>query len=146
MFELTRREVLKLGMGATAASLLSGYRAAVAKADKPLRILILGGTGFTGPHQVRYALQRGHQVTLFNRGRKPQQWPGEVEELLGDRDTGDYSALEGREWDVCIDNPTSVPAWVRDAAAVLKGRIAHYLFISTISALLKSEWVTPRED
>lgn len=133
MFEFTRRELLKLGLGATAASLLSGYRAAVAKADKPLRILILGGTGFTGPHQVRYALQRGHQVTLFNRGRKPQQWPGEVEELLGDRDTGDYRALEGREWDVCIDNPTSVPAWVRDAAAVLKGRIAHYLFISTIS-------------
>jgi len=36
---------------------------------RPLRILILGGTGFTGPHQVRYALSRGHQVTLFNRGR-----------------------------------------------------------------------------
>ncbi|OPZ12507.1 MAG: hypothetical protein BWZ07_01260 [Alphaproteobacteria bacterium ADurb.BinA280] len=69
MFHSTRRELLKLGMGVTAASLLPGLAGAVAKADKPLRILILGGTGFTGPHQVRYALQRGHQITLFNRGR-----------------------------------------------------------------------------
>ena len=84
-------------------------------AAKPLRILILGGTGFTGPHQVRYALARGHKVTLFNRGRQPKAWPGEVEELLGDRNTGDLKALADREWDVCIDNPTTLPFWVRDA-------------------------------
>ncbi|MBP1643251.1 MAG: NAD-dependent epimerase/dehydratase, partial [Acidobacteria bacterium] len=61
----------------------------VARAPRPLRILILGGTGFTGPHQVRYALARGHRLTLFNRGRRPKEWPGEVEELSGDRNTGD---------------------------------------------------------
>ncbi|MCC6506269.1 MAG: epimerase [Aquimonas sp.] len=111
-----------------------------------MRILILGGTGFTGPHQVRYALQRGHQITLFNRGRKPKQWPGEVEELLGDRDTGDYQALDGREWDVCIDNPTSVPVWVRDAAEVLKGRIGQYIFISTISVYADNSQPGMQED
>jgi len=99
---------------------------------KKLNILILGGTGFTGPHQVRYALARGHKVTLFNRGRQHEDWPGPVEELIGDRN-GDLKALEGRTWDVCIDNPTTLPAWVRDAGAVLAGKVGQYIFISTIS-------------
>lgn len=102
-------------------------------APKPLRILILGGTGFTGPHQVRYALSRGHKVTLFNRGHEPDAWNGQVEELVGDRNTGDLKSLEGREWDVCIDNPTTLPFWVRDAGKVLAGKVRQYIFISTIS-------------
>lgn len=105
----------------------------VLMAARQLRILILGGTGFTGPHQVRYALGRGHKVTLFNRGRKPDGWPDQVEELIGDRNTGDLKALEGREWDVCIDNPTTLPSWVRDVGRVLHGKIQQYVFISTIS-------------
>src|SRR5580704_17200158 len=99
----------------------------------PMRILILGGTGFTGPHQVRYALARGHQVTLFNRGRQSETWPGPVEELIGNRNTGDLKALEGRSWDVCIDNPTTLPFWVRDAGRVLAGKVRQYIFISTVS-------------
>ena len=102
-------------------------------APRSLRILILGGTGFMGPHQVHYALARGHKLTIFNRGRRPQEWPGEVEILTGDRDSGDLKALERRDWDVCIDNPTSVPFWVRDVSRVLCDRIGHYVFISTIS-------------
>jgi 2'-hydroxyisoflavone reductase len=102
-------------------------------AARRLRILILGGTGFTGPHQVRYALARGHQVTLFNRGRQPHAWPGEVVELVGDRNSGDLKALEGGEWDVCIDNPTTLPFWVRDAGRALRDRVKQYVFISTIS-------------
>lgn len=135
----TRRELLKLSALATAASALPSFASAaetapVGKAAKPLNILILGGTGFTGPFQVNYALARGHKITLFNRGKKPSpEWPGEVEQLHGDRNTGDLKALEGRKWDVCIDNPTSLPVWVRDAGKVLKGNVGHYLFISTIS-------------
>jgi 2'-hydroxyisoflavone reductase len=109
------------------------------KPIKPLSILILGGTGFTGPHQVRYALSRGHKVTLFNRGRKPKEWPAAVEELTGDRDTNDYASLKGRKFDVCIDNPTSVPHWIRDAAAVLKGNVNHFIFISTLSVYASDE-------
>jgi 2'-hydroxyisoflavone reductase len=97
-----------------------------------MRLLILGGTGFIGPHQVRYALARGHHVTIFNRGRQKETWPGPVEELIGDRG-GDLKALEGGDWNVCLDNPTSLPAWVRDAASVLKGHVGQYVFISTIS-------------
>ena len=133
---MTRRHLLGLS-GATLLGLTVRQPRALAagKTQQPraLRILILGGTGFTGPHQVRYALSRGHQITLFNRGRQPHEWPGAVEELIGDRNTGDLKALKGREWDVCIDNPTTLPFWVRDAGRVLHGKIKHYVFISTIS-------------
>src|SRR6187402_1873208 len=98
----------------------------IEKASTPLRILILGGTGFIGPHQVRYALSRGHTVTLFNRGRRSQEWPREVEQLVGDREKSDLKSLEGREWDVCIDNPTTLPSWVRDAGRVLAGKVNQY--------------------
>lgn len=134
----TRRDLLKIGALTAAATALPSLAAQavapVARAAKPLRILILGGTGFTGPFQVNYALARGHKVTLFNRGKRPSpEWPGEVEQLHGDRNTGDLKSLQGRKWDVCIDNPTSLPFWVRDAGKVLKGNVGQYLFISTIS-------------
>src|SRR5947209_16845228 len=100
---------------------------------KPMRILILGGTGFTGPFQVRYALSRGHKVTTFNRGKThPGELPAEVEQLIGDRN-GKLDALKNRQWDVVIDNPTTLPAWVRDAAQPLKGNVDRYIFISTIA-------------
>ncbi len=106
----------------------------VDKAEKPLQILILGGTGFTGPYQVNYALARGHKVTVFNRGKThPGEVPPEVEQLVGDRNTGQLDALKGRKWDVVIDNPTMLPKWVRDAAAILQGNVDRYVFISTIS-------------
>jgi 2'-hydroxyisoflavone reductase len=134
---VTRRSLLQFaGTSLVGASLLGQALAASSPgkgASKPLRILILGGTGFTGPYQVRYALSRGHKVTLFNRGKQPQKWPGPVEELIGDRNTGDLKALEGREWDVCIDNPTTLPFWVRDAGRVLHGHVKQYVFISTVS-------------
>ena len=132
----TRRDLIRLGALAAAGSALPmlAWGAESGAGVKPLRILILGGTGFTGPFQVNYALARGHKVTLFNRGKRPSpEWPGDVEQLHGDRNTGDLKALQGRQWDVAIDNPTSLPFWVRDAGKVLKGNIGHYLFISTIS-------------
>ena len=131
----TRRHFIKLSAvsaGAFAFSVRSTTLFA-AQSVKPLRILILGGTGFTGPYQVRYALSRGHKVTTFNRGKThPGELPKEVEQLIGDRN-GQLDALKGRTWDVAIDNPTTLPAWVRDAAEILKGDVEHYVFISTIS-------------
>lgn len=139
----SRRDLLKLGALTAVATVLPASMLAhaaarattpVARASKPLRILILGGTGFTGPFQVDYALARGHKITLFNRGKRPSPaWAGEVEQLHGDRNTGDLDALKGRQWDVCIDNPTSLPFWVRDAGKVLRGNVGQYLFISSIS-------------
>ena len=99
----------------------------------PLNILILGGTGLTGPFQVRYALARGHHVTVFNRGKRNNVLPAGVTELIGDRNLHQVDALKGKDWDVVIDNPVSLPFWVRDAAQVLKGHTKQYVFISTIS-------------
>jgi 2'-hydroxyisoflavone reductase len=131
----TRRHFIKLS-AATAGAFAFPVRSRTLFAEesvKPLRILILGGTGFTGPYQVRYALSRGHQATTFNRGKThPGELPPEVEQLIGDRN-GQLDALKGRKWDVIIDNPTTLPVWVRDAGEILKGNVERYVFISTIS-------------
>src|SRR5436309_15371000 len=120
----SRRDHLRLSALVASAMALPAF--ADTTPPKPMRLLILGGTGFIGPHQVRYALARGHQVTIFNRGRQKENWPGPVEELLGDRNS-DLKALEGRDWDVCIDNPATLPVWVREAARVLKGHVGQYV-------------------
>jgi len=140
-----RRDLLMLAGLALGGLAVPGLASAIATPPvKKMRILILGGTGFIGPHEVRYALARGHQVTIFNRGKQQITWPGPVEELLGDRNSGDLKSLEGREWDVCIDNPTTLPKWVRDAGHVLAGKVRQYIFISTISAYEKND--TPNAD
>ena len=131
----TRRHFIKLSAG-TGVALGFGVRSTglfAKKSTKSLRILILSGTGFIGPNQVRYALSRGHKVTTFNRGKTyPGELPNEVEQLIGDRN-GQLDALKDRQWDVVIDNPTTLPAWVRDAAQILKGNVERYVFISTVS-------------
>src|SRR5437868_6005309 len=130
---ITRRKFVQLSAATGGAFVLTPVRFATAEQNKPLRILILGGTGFTGPDQVRYAVTRGHQVTVFNRGKThPGILPDGVEQLIGDRN-GQLDALKGRRWDVVIDNPTTLPVWVREAAQVLKGNVERYVFISTIS-------------
>jgi 2'-hydroxyisoflavone reductase len=103
----------------------------------PLNILILGGTGFTGPHQIHYAVARGHKITVFNRGRRQADLPSSVTHLVGDRNDN-LEALKGKQtWDVVIDNPTTFPRWVRTAGEVLKGRTDQYVFISTLSVFDK---------
>jgi 2'-hydroxyisoflavone reductase len=98
----------------------------------PKRILMLGGTGFIGPHFVREALASGARITLFNRGRtRPEPTPG-VETLLGDRN-GQLDALKGRDWDVVIDNSGYVPRHVQLTTQLLREHAAHYLYISTVS-------------
>jgi 2'-hydroxyisoflavone reductase len=106
----------------------------VGRAPVSLNILILGGTGFTGPEQVEYAIARGHRVTLFNRNKtRPGLFKGKVaEELIGDLNS-DTSALAGKKFDVVIDNPTTLPFWVKNAATYLAGNTKHYIFISTTS-------------
>ena len=103
------------------------------RAPSPLDILIIGGTGFTGPEQVNYALARGHRVTLFNRNKtRPNFFKGRVTELIGDL-SSDTSALDGKQFDVVIDNPTTAPIWVRNVAKYMAGHTKHYIFISTLS-------------
>ncbi len=131
-----RREFIKAGaLGAAALStgMLGAPSPAAARTDhKPLDILVLGGTGFIGPHMVREALRRGHSVTLFNRGRTDAGAFPDLETIKGDRNNG-LDGLEGRQWDVVIDNSGYVPRHVRDSARLLASNVSHYLFISTVS-------------
>ena len=130
-----RRDFIRNAALATGALAVRMPRAAAldSRAAKPLDILILGGTGLTGPHQVRYALTRGHKVTVFNRGRRNDRLPAGVTELLGDRNLHQLDALKGKKWDVVIDNPTMLPFWVKDVGEILKDNTRQYVFISTIS-------------
>ncbi len=129
----TRREFVGTSLaagGALAAASTVGLEAIVPRRAAPLSILILGGTGFIGPHMVRAALAAGHEVTLFNRGRSnPGLFP-DVQTLIGDRD-GQLDALRGARWDVVIDNSGYVPRHVRDSAELLRDSVGRYIFTST---------------
>ena len=129
-----------LGLGVTPASAAPNFAGPIdsarargrQEAPRRLEILILGGTGFIGPFQVKAALDRGHNVTLFNRGSGRVMFPY-LENLVGDRN-GDYESLRGRKWDVVIDNATNNPAWVEMAADFLKDSVDQFIFVSSRSA------------
>ncbi len=96
-----------------------------------MRMLVLGGTQFLGRHVVDAALERGHDVTLFNRGQtRPELFP-DVEKLRGDRD-GDLDALRGRSFDAVVDTSGYVPRIVRETLDALD-EVGHYTFVSSIS-------------
>lgn len=101
---------------------------------RSLRILLLGGTGFIGPHLVHRILERGHALTLFNRGRSEPGMYAElydrVEARVGDRD-GDLGSLETGNWDAVIDNSGYTPDQVGATARLLAGRAGQYIFTST---------------
>ncbi len=99
----------------------------------PKKILILGGTGFLGPHVVEAALARGHTMTLFNRGKTHAELFPELEKLHGDRD-GHLEALVGRQWDAVVDTSGYFPRLVKASAELLAPSVGHYVFISSISA------------
>ena len=133
---VSRRDFLQWS-AATAALAGSGLDLLAAPAVKPKRILILGGTGYLGPATIEIAQARGHQITMFNRGKtRPDLFPG-VARLHGDRDPkkGDgLKELETGTWDAVIDNSGYYPRMVGASAQLLAPRAKQYLYISSISA------------
>jgi 2'-hydroxyisoflavone reductase len=130
---IRRRQFLQLlAAGAAAGCVAPRQSLRSEPVKKPLRLLVLGGTGFIGPHIVRTARAHGHTVTLFNRGKtNPHLFP-DVETILGDR-RFDIDKLKGRDWDAVIDTWVMLPKTVRASAELLKDHIGQYLFVSTIS-------------
>ncbi|MEM9075804.1 MAG: NAD-dependent epimerase/dehydratase family protein [Bacteroidota bacterium] len=142
----TRREFIGLGLKASIAlSVLSPIVVSCKQEGKTnektinsvsnkLKILILGGTSFLGPHQIAYALQRGHSITTFTRGKtKPSihtQLFDQVEQLVGDREDN-LTALENRKWDVVIDNSGRKVDWTKKTAKLLKENCDFYLYTSS---------------
>ena len=125
----TRRSILRAGAG-TALALAAGRLAA--GEEKPKTLLILGGTGFIGPHLTGQALAHGFKVTHFNRGRRDAEVAG-VETLLGDR-KGELDALRGRRWDAVVDNTGYIPKFVKMSSDLLAPNTGYCLYISSISA------------
>jgi 2'-hydroxyisoflavone reductase len=125
-----RRDVLQAGavMAASAAMppALAGRTAAKT-------LLILGGTGFIGPHLTQEALRGGWKVTHFNRGRTAADGVANVETLIGDR-KGQLDALRGRQWDAMVDDTGYIPKYVKMSAQLLAPNVGYCLYISSISA------------
>ena len=119
-----------------AASVISGYSAPLIKRESvsPLKILILGGTSFLGPHQIAYALSRGHSITTFTRGKSMPTVHKDlfsmVESRIGDRNDS-LKAIETGKWDVVIDNSGHKTQWTRDTAQLLKDRTSMYVYTSS---------------
>jgi len=132
----TRRDFISAGAALLAAAKV-GAAPGLTPAKEQLDILFLGGTGFIGPHQINYALARGHTVSMFNRGRNSGLYGDRVEELIGNRDANidnGLKVLEGkRRWDVVVDNSGYVPRHVRDSAELLQGRCSRYIYTSTVA-------------
>jgi 2'-hydroxyisoflavone reductase len=137
---VSRREFLTTVAATGVVSSLAspGVRASTRARANPqaraLRILILGGTGFSGPHLVERALERGHAVTTFSRGRTDPpvhaQLFRDVEQLVGDRGT-DLTALSTGTWDAVIDNSGFRESWTRESAELLRDRVERYVYTSS---------------
>ncbi|MEM9837233.1 MAG: NAD-dependent epimerase/dehydratase family protein [Bacteroidota bacterium] len=136
----TRRAFLGAGLALGLAPIVKAspfdQLGGVAESSEKLKILILGGTSFLGPHQIAYALSRGHEVTTFTRGKTiPKIHPevfAKVEQLVGDREDN-LEALKNRKWDVVIDNSGRKTKWTEDTAQLLKENVGYYLYTSSIS-------------
>jgi 2'-hydroxyisoflavone reductase len=163
--DLTRRDVLRGALAGVALGALplacsrppaQGPGPTAGPAAKK-RILILGGTGFLGPKTVAAAVARGHEVTIFNRGRREKLLPLEVkvEHLYGNRDPDlpadderdpdgkllhpdaspkGLEQLAGQRWDVVIGNSGYFPRMVSASAQLLAKQADLYIYISSISA------------
>jgi 2'-hydroxyisoflavone reductase len=119
----------------------AGGGASTRTGSSPLRILILGGTSFLGPHLIRYATERGHRVTIFTRGRREpglfEESFASVEHLIGDRDRPDgLAALRGKTWDAVIDTSGHNARWTRESAALLRPSVGRYLYVSSTGVFL----------
>ncbi len=137
---MNRRELVKTG-AAAAAGLMLGKSAfaqstqvPIAPAGgRPLKVLVFGGTGFIGPHIVRELRAAGHQLTLFNRGKRNPGLFADIETVIGDRN-GQIDGLKGRDWDIAVDDTGYFPAQVKASAELLKDHVQHYIYVSSISA------------
>jgi 2'-hydroxyisoflavone reductase len=99
-----------------------------------MKLLIIGGTKFWGRHLAAAALARGHEVTLFNRGKHSPESIDNIEQIQGDRHRDLDKLGGGRRWHAVIDTCGYLPPSVRASAGALKDSVDRYVFISSISA------------
>ena len=101
-----------------------------------MRFLVLGGTRFLGRHLVDAAVERGHTVTTFTRGKSRTHEHAAVLPRGGDRDpdkSPGLAALASGTWDAAFDLSGYVPRIVDASCELLGSRVRRYLFVSSLS-------------
>ncbi len=105
-----------------------------------MRILIMGGTRFIGVYLTKILAAQGHEVVLFNRGNKPVPVSG-VQQIQGDRTNLDElkDKLSTEEFDVVFDNNGRELSDTKPLAEIFKGRVQHFVYMSSAGVYLKSD-------
>ena len=97
-----------------------------------MRLLMIGGTSFSGRALTELALARGHQVTLYHRGTSGEDPFPDANHVHGDRDRG-VEELAGRTFDAVVDTCGYVPRAVAASTGLLSNS-GWYGYYSSISA------------
>jgi nucleoside-diphosphate-sugar epimerase len=99
-----------------------------------MNVLIIGGTGLISRGIVKHLVQRRANITVFNRGQRGVQLPGDVKTIVGDRNRFDEFAatFKDRRFDVVIDMICFTPEQATSAVATFAGRCEQFIFCSTV--------------
>lgn len=111
-----------------------------------MRVLIMGGTRFIGVYLTKVLVEQGHEVVLFNRGNRPAPVEG-IRQIKGDRTDVKQlkEKLAGEEFDAIFDNNGRELADTQPLAEIFKGRIKHFVYVSSAGVYLKSDQMPHKE-
>ena len=166
---LTRRDFLQFSVGSSAVLLTSHFsglaqteqkpifidprmesefyrRPDTPKAAKRLKIIVLGGTKFLGIPTVQYAVERGHEVTLLNRGVSNPHLFRNLKRIKIDRLSNDktvYEKVLKQNWDAVIDTWQGSPTVVKESAEALKNSTKQYIYVSSIAVYGRENYAKP---
>jgi nucleoside-diphosphate-sugar epimerase len=105
-----------------------------------VRILIMGGTRFIGVYLTKILVDQGHEVVLFNRGNKPAPIEG-IQQIHGDRTNPNQlkEKLASEHFDAIFDNNGRELTDTQPLAEIFKGRVQHFVYMSSAGVYLKSD-------
>jgi nucleoside-diphosphate-sugar epimerase len=105
-----------------------------------MRILIMGGTRFIGVYLTKVLVERGHQVVLFNRGKKPSPIEG-LEQIHGDRTDANQlkEKLSNQSFDAIFDNNGRELSDTQPLVEIFKDRVQYFVYVSSAGVYLKSD-------
>lgn len=105
-----------------------------------MRVLVMGGTRFIGVYLTKLLVAQGHEVVLFNRGNKPAPVAG-IRQIVGDRTDPLQlkTSLSSESFDAVFDNNGRELSDTQPLAEIFKGRIQHFVYVSSAGVYLKSD-------
>ena len=118
----------------------------ICRVHRLMRILIIGGTGIISTGITGLLVERGDDVTLYNRGKHASLVEGKYATITGDRKYfADFEKQmqEAGTFDCVIDMFCFAPAEAESALRAFKGRTGQYIFCSTVDVYTKPAAVYP---